>query len=107
MKQITRRIYLQVINRKGEYKITEQNYLNIFALCDDFFKIIFSQIDTYKIDKSLFLDFMNFQMQLNYCFEMMIENEMTTKEIHDLMDKEKEYLNFIFQSITNLDISDL
>lgn len=107
MKRVTRKIYYSIISRKGLLKINQQNYLKVSAQCSELFKNISELIDTHKINKSLFLDFFNFQLQVNYCFEMMIENEMTTKEIITLMDKEKDYLDFTFQSIANINTAEL
>lgn len=107
MKQVTRSIYSQLISKKGLLKINQKNYLKIFNKYTELSERITKLIDLYKPDKSLFLDFFNFQLQVNYCFEMIIQKQMTTKEIFIFMGKEKDYLDYTFQSIIDIDISEL
>jgi hypothetical protein len=107
MKNVARKIYYSIISKKNTLKVNEKNYFDIYIECDQLFDSIFKPMEIHKLNKSLFLDFMNFQLQVNYCFEMIVNNEMTTQEITTLMHKEKSYLDYTFQSITNIDISEI
>jgi hypothetical protein len=107
MKNVTKEIYSLIINKDNILQIDDINYFDVYVECDLLFDSILKPMNDFGLDKSLFLDFMNFQLQVNYCFEMIVNKEMTTPEINILMDKEKDYLNFTFSAITNLNLSEL
>lgn len=107
MKNVTRKIYYLMIDRQGSLKINQKNYFDIYVKCDELFQSIFTLIDECQVNKSLFLDFMNFQLQVNYCFEIITNKEMTTKEIITLINQEKGYLDYTFQCVQNIDLSKL
>jgi hypothetical protein len=103
---IIKKIHRIVWNIKsGQYlgtKITQWDHLQIEKECNLLFNEIFANIESYGLDKSLFLDFMNYETELNYCFAKILCDELNTAEICSLLEKEKDYLHYLYLSICNI-----
>jgi hypothetical protein len=104
--KIIERIHTMVWKiESGEYlgtKLTRWNYLQIEKECSLLFNKIFANIEFYGLDKSLFLDFMDYETELNYCLAKIFLDELNTAQIHSLLEKEKDYLHYLYLSIRNI-----
>jgi hypothetical protein len=93
VKKLTKKSYslLHTLNRN--------NYIKIFEDYKEKVENIFNRIKENQLDKSLFLDFMNYVKELEYLYDMITLNDMQDKEIQTLWNKEKDYITALYLTI--------
>jgi uncharacterized membrane protein YwzB len=87
--------------------INQNNYMKTFEDSQVMFEKIFKTIEENNINKSLFLDFMNYVTEIKYLYEMMTLNDMKNKEIQQLLTKEKDYITSLYLNIQAITVNEL
>jgi hypothetical protein len=80
----------------------QQNFILIKEKCKVLFQSVFDPITAFGFDKSLFMDFMNYETEINYCLEMITLHDMNTHEINLFLFEEMDYINSLLLCIRNI-----